>query len=376
MRLVDPARQEQARRYARIKRRLYFVELGLGVGFLLLLLTCNLSSGIRDLLPLPLPLQVGLYAAIIGGLYGCITFPFTMYESFLLPKRYGLSLQTLQAWLKDLGKATLLMTVLGLLVIEVLYWLLGRFPHTWWVWAALFIVLMSVVLAHLAPVLIVPLFFKFRPLEDTTLAQRLTDLAKRTKTPVGGVFTLDMSTKGTVSNAALMGLGSTRRIMLTDTLLGRYTADEIEVILAHELAHHVHRDLPKGMLVESATTALALWVTDLTLNAGIGWFGFHGLDDIATFPLLALVLGSVALVTGPIRQAYSRRVERAADVYALEMTDKPRAFISMMSKLADQNLAEWQPSPWVEFFFFDHPPIGKRVALAQSFTATREKEHG
>jgi STE24 endopeptidase len=216
-------------------------------------------------------------------------------------------------------------------------------------------------------VLIFPLFYKFTPLDDQELVARLTRLAERAGARVRGVYRFDMSRKTVQANAALTGLGNTRRIVLSDTLLDHFTPDEIETVLAHELGHHVHADLGKGILVQSVVTLGGLWLAGLGLGWGVKVFGFQGVADVAALPWLALVLGVFGLVTMPLNNAYSRWRERLADRYALKTTQQPQAFASAMTRLANQNLSDADPERWVEVLLHSHPAISRRVAMAQEF---------
>jgi len=364
---LDPARQEKAREYARIRRRLYFVGLGVGAVALLFLLFSGLSVWLRDRLDFPLPLQAAAYFAILIAAYSALTFPLSFYSGYTLPHRYGLSTQSLRSWLWDQAKGFGLELALGVIVLLVIYWLLATFTAIWWLLAAGAMILFTVILANLAPILIVPLFFKLRPLEDEELARRLKALADRAGQRVRGVYTMDLSSKSTTGNAALMGLGNTRRIVVGDTLFGRYTPNEIEVILAHELGHHVHRDIPKSIVVQSASLLAGFYLVDLALRGLVPPFGFQGIADIAAFPLLALVLGAFSLVIMPLNNAYSRLVEGQADQYALEATQNPEAFITTMTKLTDQNLGEARPSRLVVLIFYSHPPYLDPVARARRY---------
>ena len=251
---IDPDRQRQAKEYARLQHRLLLLELVLGGLYLLAWLLTNASAGLKGLLGQVTglqPLLVALYAAVFGAGYELLLAPLSFYGGYMLPRRYGLSTQSLRSWLGDQAKALALGGVLGLAMLEVVYDLLATFPGTWWLWTAVFLIAITVVLANLAPVLIVPRFYKCTPLADAELARRLAALAERAGTRVRGVFTINLSSKTTAANAALMGWGNTRRIVLGDTLLAHYTPDEIETVLAHELAHHVHGDIWQLMAVQS-----------------------------------------------------------------------------------------------------------------------------
>ncbi len=376
---IDPERQQRAREYARIRHRLLLVDLGLAAVFLLALVGTGLAVGLRNALagaggwqPVAhwAPLQVGFYFVILLLIYQLIDTPLSYYSGFVLPHRFQLSHQSLTSWLADQGKALALGLIFEVAAVEVLYVLLAVQPNTWWLWAAGAMLLVSVVLANLAPVLILPLFYKLAPLQDEELSQRLLALAARANTRVRGVFTMNMSQKTSAANAALMGLGNTRRIVLGDTLLGVYTPDEIEVVLAHELGHHVHRDIWKLIVTQTVLTLGGLYLVNLGLHWAVESVHLYpALTDVAAMPLVGIALGLFGLVTMPIANGLSRVIERQADEYALQSTQKTDAFINAMTRLANQNLSELDPGPVIEFLLYDHPAVSKRIQHAERFKA-------
>jgi STE24 endopeptidase len=367
---IDSERQQKAKEYARIRHRLFAFDLILSALALVVVLLGGLSAWLRDAVLSISPdpwVSTALYfvAGFVG--YAALFAPVTYYSSFVLPHRYGLSTQTFRAWLWDDIKGAALGVVLGGVVIEVIYFVLRAAPAWWWLLAAGLMLVFNVLLANLAPVLIFPIFFKFKPLEDQELVTRLVKLTERARTRVRGVYTMMLSEKTTAANAAFMGLGNTKRIVLGDTLYQNYSHDEIESILAHELGHQVHNDIVWGIGVETGLTLISFFLADWVLRTGALFFHFGGISDLAAMPLFALVLGAYGLVTMPLGNAYSRWREKRADEYALEATQSPHAFIGAMEKLANQNLAELEPEPWVEFLLYDHPPIGKRLKMGEQF---------
>jgi len=215
-----------------------------------------------------------------------------------------------------------------------------------------------------------PLFNKFTPLgqEHTELAERMTLLASKAGTRIKGVFTMDMSRRTRAANAMLTGLGSTRRIILGDTLINEFTLDEIETVMAHELGHHVHRDVPVLIAFQSALLLLGFYLASLGLTWGVGFFNLNGVGDVAGMPWLALVFMLYELITLPPGNSFSRWREKMADQYALESTGKPEAYASALARLANQNLADVDPEPWVEFVLYSHPALNRRIAMANQFT--------
>ena len=369
---LDPEKQEQAIEYARIRRRLMLGDLALGGIYALLWLVTGWSIALRDYL-LGLTnndwLLVAGFILVFGGIYFLIDLPLGYYSSYVLPHRYGLSTQILKGWIGDQVKSVLVGGVLGLLVIEIIYFVLRISPNLWWLWAGIILLFFNVILANLAPVLLMPLFYKFVPLEEehADLVARLLNLAERAGTRVRGVYKFDMSRRTKAANAAITGLGNTRRIILGDTLIEEFTPDEIETVLAHELGHHVHRDIPIGILVESVITLGGLYLASLVLEWAVAALGYTGVSDIAAMPLFVLVMGAYGLLVMPLGNAFSRWREIRADEYALKMTGKGEAYASALTRLANQNLAEADPEPWVESLLYSHPALGKRIAMAEDY---------
>ena len=381
---IDVERQRKAKEYARTRRRLSLVDLVIAALGVCLLLFTGLAGWLRNLLSAlnvldwqPVhgwfPLQVLLYFVILMLVYQVVVAPLAYYSGYMLPHRYGLSVMSIRGWLRDLFVGLALELVLGMLAIELIYLLLATQPQTWWVWVALAMLFFSVGMANLAPVLLFPLFYKYRPLEEGALTARLLALAERAHTKVRGVYTFDMSSKTTAANAALMGLGNTRRIVLGDTLLQSYTDEEIEVVLAHELGHHAHNDIWKLIALQSLLTLVGLYIANLLFHQAVETQHLYtGFADPATLPLLLALVALFSLVVMPISNGYSRRVEYQADEYALQSTGMVESFKSAMSRLANQNLAEVEPSPLVEFIFYSHPSMQKRLEHADRFVASRQ----
>jgi STE24 endopeptidase len=365
---LDAGRQEAARGYARRQRALSFVELGVMALLLGLLLVTGLSEGVRDWAEGfggPRFLTVGVYGIAVGGGFFVLTLPLDFYSGYLLPKRYGLVTQSVGGWALDTVKGLILTGVVGIVGLEALYLLLDLWPEWWWVAMAGLMWLFSVGVTWLAPLVLMPLFYKFRPLDDPELVARLTRLAERAGARVQGVYVMDMSSRTTAANAMLAGLGGTRRIILGDTLLANYSHDEIETVLAHELAHHVHNDLLLGLAAQAVIVAGGMWVASVLLAWGVGSFGLRGVGDVAGLPLFVAAMGIFGLVTMPVVNFLSRSRERAADRYALRTTGNAGAFRSVMLKLAGQNLSDAEPPAWVRVLFYSHPPIGERVRMGE-----------
>jgi len=374
MTTLDLERQKQAKQYARIRRRLWLVDNAFSVTYAFAWLFLGWAISLREWLNGFTSnewILVPLFVAIFGGIYFLVNIPLNYYSGFILPHRFGQSNQTLNDWIVDQLKRMAIGVPLSLILLELLYLALRATGDFWWLWAAAGMLIFSVLLSNLAPILIMPLFNKFVPLgeEHKELAERLLALAEHANTKVRGVFKFDMSKRTKSANAALTGIGNTRRIVLGDTLINEFSTDEIETVLAHELGHHVHRDIPLLITMGAVGTTLGLFLASLGLNWAIRYFGFNGVADVAAFPALGIILGAFGLITMPVENAVSRWREGMADDYALQATGKKEAFASAFTRLANQNLGEVDPEKWVVFLFYSHPPLGERIAKAQDWTS-------
>src|ERR1700680_1616791 len=360
-----------ARRYNRIHRWLGIADFILGFGLLIVVLLTGWTGALRDIAYgtayQNYTLAVFFYVLmlmVIGKLLGAGL----DYYSFRLEHRYHLSNQSLTAWLLDEAKGFLVGLVLGGIVVELLYSILRHFPQRWWLVSWAVFLGLFVLLAQLAPVILFPIFYKFEPLDNEDLKQRLVHLGERAGTRVRGVYKWNLSEKSKKANAALTGLGSTRRIILADTLLNNFSPDEIEAVLAHELGHHVHRHILKSIGMQAATTFVGFWAANWVLHYAVDRLHmFETLSDFANLPLLVLVSTVLSVLLLPALNAYSRYNERQADRYAFQSIAAVAPFISSMNKLTDQNLAERSPSRWVEWFFQSHPAISRRVDAAEAW---------
>ena len=303
-------------------------------------------------------------AGAVALLLELLTLPLDYYSGFVLEHRYGLSNQTLTKWLKQRLKGYLIGGPLGLIMMLGFYSLLWYSGWWWWLWAGLAWLLVSVVLGQLLPVVILPLFYKVTRLEDAGLLERLRRLAAGTGLSVEGVYQLHLSSETRKANAALAGLGRTRRVLLGDTLLENFTPEEIEVVFAHEVGHHVYRHLPKMMAADVVLTVTGLGLADRLLRHLAPSLGYLSFDDPSALPLFLLIMMLFGILLAPALNGLSRLHERQCDRYALRRTRRVDAFRSAFVKLARQNKADPDPHPFVVWLFDDHPPIRERLALA------------
>jgi STE24 endopeptidase len=365
----------EARRYNKIRRWLGFADFAIGIALLIVLLATGWTDWLRDL-ALRRGFQnytfsVFVYLFLLMAIGKVLSLGLDYY-SFRLERKFQLSTQKFRSWVWDEAKGFLVGLVLAGIVVELLYFTIRQWPQHWWVVMWAMFMTLFIVLAQLAPVVLFPIFYKFEPLENEDLRRRLVQLSEHAGTRVRGVYRWQLSEKSKKANAALTGLGSTRRIILADTLLDNYGPEEIEAVLAHELGHHVHRHILKSIFVQAGVTLFGFWVANFVLHYAVDHHMFEQLSDFANLPLLALTASIISLLLMPALNAYSRFNERQADRYAFESIASVEPFISSMNKLAQQNLAERTPARWVEVLFHSHPAISRRLAAAEAWRAENQ----
>jgi STE24 endopeptidase len=362
----------RARRYHRRQFALTLVDLALGVSLLAWWSWSGAAARLAALLEARLGAPsavVAVMALAVGASQILLTFPLDVVAGFLLPRRAGLLTQRFGSWLGDRAKALLIGGGLGLVAIEIIYGLLRWSPDRWWLWASGALAAGLVLLAAALPRWLIPLFYKLTPLDDALLRDRILALAARMSVRAAAVVVADFSRKGRTANAAVVGLGRTRRILVSDTLLREFPVEEVEVVLAHELGHHARRHIAQGLVIQSLLLVTALWVADQTLRASAAALGLTGPSDPAGLPLLALVLSALGLLTTPVVAAWSRRLEREADRVALDVSGAPDAFVAAMERLGQLNFAERRPGRLRELLFATHPSIDARIAVGRAAAA-------
>lgn len=362
-------RQDLARKLRKKRRAYSLSHLAVLVIFLVVLLAGE-SVALRSWVAsfgLPGWVSASLFLLILYVVGSALGWPYAYVGGYLLERGFGLSTQSRRSWAIDEAKSFALGLAALLAAGNVLLWLLAAFPGTWWLVAWGLGIVVSLILGFLAPVLLAPLFFRFTPLRDAALRARFEALATKAGVPVLGVYEMGASAKTRRSNAAVMGLSRTRRIVITDTLLRAFTPEEIDTVLAHELGHQRYGDPLRGVLL-GALISLVMWsLAAFAYAATYPWFGIASLADMAGLPLLVFYSGIVSTALGPLELWWSRRREARADRFSLEVTRDPAAFAAAMVKLNDQNLGIANPRPWEKVLFYSHPPGRERVEAARSF---------
>ncbi len=376
---IDREERDRARRYNRQKEQLFLIGLLIswvaGAVFVFSGLAASVRRSAANLAGRGLKGQ-SLAVVFYSLLSWVFSLPLSFYSGYILEHRYNLSHEKIPSWLWDHVKGLGLGLGLEVPGANLAYAVIRRWPRAWWVILTGLSLPFTVLLAQLFPVLIAPLFNKYEPVRDEQLVEQLKALAAKSGIHVASVMQMDMSRRTKKANAFFAGLGPTKRIVLADTLIENFTPEEIEVIVAHEMGHQVHRDIWRGIAIGTIFTFAGSYalnrIARFILRRFGGKIGTTRLDNVATLPLLGWILSFIGIVLMPIQNAYSRYIEREADTYALELTKDPEAFASAMERLAALNLADPNPPALVKYVLHSHPPIIDRVDHAREFA----RDHG
>jgi STE24 endopeptidase len=319
-------------------------------------------------LPVPLPVRALCFLLGFHLALAVIMAPLGYYGGYVLPHAFGLGRQSRRAWAADWLKVTLLSTVLASSVGGVFLWTVVGTGASWWWTFGLFASLAGLALVFLMPYVLVPLFFKMRPLADAATVERIHTLVNRAGTPVRDVCSLDFSRRTAEANAAVIGLGRSRRVVIADNLLAEFSAGEVDAVVAHELGHHVHSDVQRLLVGNAVLIWAGLFVASRVAGSALPVLSLPSLAYVPGYPMLLFVVELFFLLASPLLNWWSRRLETGADRFALQLTRNPADFAAAMRRLGSQNLIELCPPRWFELLLATHPPLRSRIQLAQSQT--------
>jgi len=366
-------RTAAAARLGAERRRLFFVGAVISIGGpFLLYLTGAWENAWFALAAAPLGFWPRTVVFLLGAhlLMSVMLLPLTYYSGYVVAHAFGLSRQTSRAWALDWLKGTLLTMVFGSLFGVAFLWTVTTLGGAWWVAFGALATALGLALVFITPYVLVPLFFKMRPLADAPTVERIHALVARAGAPVREVCSLDFSRRTAEANAAVIGIGRSRRVVLADTLLQEFTPGEVDAVVAHEIGHHVHRDIHWLLLVNGAVMWLGLALGAWLAPAVMPVLSVPSLDYVPAYPVLFAVAELYFLVLAPLTNWWSRRLESNADSFALGLTRNPGAFSSAMQRLGCQNLIENQPPRWAEVLLATHPALHRRIERARAWSAS------
>ena len=356
--------QAKAREFARAHLILYGIQSAIGLLFPLLFWYFGGSAGMEKLLS-PLFglrwLEVVLFLVAYEVITSLIFLPFSYYGGFILQHRFGLSRQNRSGWASDWAKSAMIGAFFFVAGMTAFYLLIPAYPSSWWWILAIALSAIALLLTYVAPVLLLPVFYKRSPLRDEDLAKRISALADRAGAHVSRIYTIDMSRRTVAANAALTGMGRTRQVLLGDTMLQHFSPDEVETVVAHELGHHVHGDIWKGLGAEIAGVWVGLFLLQFVARPVFLLAGIGDISSLVSLPLLLFLGEAASMIMMPAANALSRHYEAQADAFAARTSRKPDAYAGALYRLAKQNLSELWPPRWVELLFYTHPAIGRRM---------------
>ncbi|HST59473.1 MAG TPA: M48 family metallopeptidase [Longimicrobium sp.] len=370
-----PQPTEKALRYFRGNTALWFVGILWGLLLPALALFTGLSARVRDFAERiggrRWFFTVAIYGIIITLLAWLAGLPLAWYSEFVREHAYGLSNQSLGKWLGDSLKGLALSMVGIALVLWMPYGLLRRSPRRWWLWTGLGAIPLIVLLIFVSPIWIDPLFNRFGPMQDERLEARILSLAQRAGIEGGRVYEVEKSADTETVNAYVTGFGGTKRIVLWDTILRKLDDRQLLFVMGHEMGHYVLRHVLMNLVLSAALILLALYA----VHRLAGWFiarwkhrfGFDRLDDVASLPLLGLIVSLVSLVVTPVPLAFSRWAEHEADRFGLELTRDNRAAAEAFARLQGENLSVPYHSTLYKLWNDSHPPIGERIDFINGY---------
>ncbi len=368
---AEPEKMQAAKAYNRTGLRCMLADRALDLAFFAVFTFCAAQPGLEwlekqfPLLASNLWLSIAAFLAGMMLIHVLISFPLSFYSGWMVEKRYDLTNLTAFHWFRRYVLQMTLVFLMNFLLLTALLFLVRLCGASWWIVVSILFFFFSMILGCLFPVLILPLFYKVEKLENDALLARFQALTRSTTLKLTGIFRLNLSVETSKANAMLAGLGASRRVLLGDTLLEKYTDDEITAVFAHEVGHHVHQHMKKMMLGMFCVSFLVFWLTDLGLRLWLGGSPSANIDyaqlPVWTLSFFLLATSIIGLFLEPLQNAASRRFERQADAFAVSRCEDPSALRRAFLKLAFQNKAEFFPSRWEVFWFHSHPSIGERL---------------
>jgi STE24 endopeptidase len=313
-----------------------------------------------------------IFAGILLLLSQIIHIPFSAYATFVIEEKYGFNRTTVKTFIMDILKSWLLMAVIGGTVFSIVLWFFEK-TGTWaWLycWGAMIII--QLFLSFIAPVVIMPIFNKFYPLEESELKSTLEEYARAQRFKMKGVFKMDASKRSSKSNAFFTGFGKFRRIVLFDNLIEKHTVDELVSVLAHEMGHYKKKHIITSMIISILTTGLMFFILSLFLN-NTGLFAAFKMENTSLYASLlffGFLYAPIEMVLAIFGNMLSRRHEYAADAYAATTYGKPEAMIAALKKLSVDNLSNLTPHSLKVFLSYSHPPVLERIKALRNLCST------
>lgn len=368
---IDPARLAQISAYSDSRSLLRSVRSLTSDGLLLTIILCGFLPALERMLTawhVPFMLAGLLFFLVPGFIQAAVELPFDYYQTFIIEERFGFNRSSLRTWLSDRLKTGLLSLVLSAVLLSLIFWTVRRSPAFWWLWGFCLVSLVQIILVLLYPVLIGPLFNKFAPIEDESLAAKINRLMVENGINVKKILQMDAATRSKHTNAYFTGFGRTKQIVLYDTLLQTHPDDEILAVLAHEAGHFRKKHVLKQFLFFSAATLAGFYLTHRLLDWPALYlaFGFETANSYVGLFLIMILWQKTGFFLLPLYMALSRRHERQADAFAATILRDPTPLARALKRMAADNLSNLAPHPLYVSFHYSHPPLVERVTGLES----------
>lgn len=378
---LSAERREKLAAYAQFNNLWRFADFFIGIGILALILFSGLSARLRDFarrharrpfFVLWLYLTGFLVVEYLLGL------PFAIYRGFLVESDFGFVNQSFLEWWGESLLSLLISLFITIIPVAFLYWLINR-SRFWWAWFSIGAVPFLVIMMVVAPVVIAPLFNDYEPLDDPAVEQRVLALADKAGIEGADVFQVNASKQSSKVNAYVTGLFGSKRIVLYDNLIKHFDPAEIEFVMGHEMGHYVMHHVWYSLLVIAVFLAFSLWLMNRWIHPLIARyrkrFGFDRLGDIASLPLILIFLSVIGFFLNPVTNGVSRYFEHQADIYGMEISGVPgETAATAFDKLSAYNLADPDPNPLMEFWFYNHPSLASRMAFVRNYRSAKEAQ--
>lgn len=367
--LLDKAKQIQAKQYEKEKRLLGLASSLLLLLILLIFYYSGLSARIAQInLGSSIIWTFFIYVVSFQVLLVVFSLPLNFYSSFVHEHKWNFSNHTIKSWTWEQVKSFLVGLVIITLLMGLLFWIMALSPQYWWLIAGLAMALVSVFFATIFPVVILPIFNKYTPIQNEELKDALKKIISKGGLKSSGFFKMDMSRQTKKENAFLAGLGKTRRVVLADNLMENMSIPEIESIIAHEVGHFKYRHIWKNIVIGTIQQLFVFYILNLVMISIFPRFLSTTRWNLTLFPIFVILMGAISsFLFGPLSNTLSRYFERQADRTSLEMVENKEAFMTAIAGLADRNLSNAYPAWWVKLLYYSHPPIGERLITAENF---------
>ena len=364
---LDKDKQAKAKTYENEKRKIGIIGSILSLVFILLFYFSGLSNHLANI-NLSFIYVFLIYITIFQILSTMVGLPIGYYSSYIHEHKWEFSNYTNKTWFIDQLKSFTIGLILLPILLGLFFWVLWRFPETWWLVAATVTTLVSIVFVTLFPVVILPIFNKYDPIDDEKLTDQLSEILHKAGLNPSGFFRQDMSRQTKKENAFLAGMGKTRRVVIADNLLEHMSLSEIKSVIAHEVGHYRYSHLPKNIVIGTIQQLIIFYLLNIIMKILYPEFLTSNTNNLSLFPMFSLIMSLLSsLLFGPINNMISRYFERQADITSLELYPNKESFQKAMAGLANRNLSNAYPEWWVKLLYYSHPPIGERLSFAENY---------